>query len=172
MNLIETLVHRLEQRLLGKLERYVDSAQGKRSVNRCATWIAAVLVGVFSTGGMLVPASARAADGAYTEAQARSGERAYAEHCASCHGVKLEGKGSIPALSGSDFIQRCVDNGHSVDDILFIMRSFMPYNEPGKLSKQQYAEIMAYMLKVNGYAAGAKALSADAQTNIALTTDR
>ena len=61
---------------------------------------------------------ARATDGAYTEAQARSGKRAYAEHCAGCHGVKLEGKGSVQALSGSDFIQRCVDNGHGVDDLL------------------------------------------------------
>ena len=50
------------------------------------------------------------------------------------------------------------------------MRSFMPYNEPGKLSKQQYADIMAYLLKVNGFAAGTKVLSATAQTNVALTT--
>ena len=34
----------------------------------------------------------------------------------------------------------------------------------------QYADIMAYLLKVNGFAAGTKVLSAGAQTNIALTT--
>lgn len=170
MNLIDTLIRRLEQRLIGKLERYVDSGQRAQSGNGSAGWAAAALVGMLSIGGM--SATARADDGAYTEAQARNGERVYAEHCAGCHGVKLEGKGTIPALSGSDFIQRCDDNGHSVDDILFIMRSFMPYNEPGKLSKQQYADIMAYLLKVNGFAAGTQVLSARAQTNLALSTKR
>ena len=160
MNLIDTLIRRLEQRLLGKLERYVDTTPRTGS----ATVFAAALVGVLAVG------SVHAADGAYTDAQAQSGERVYAEHCAGCHGVKLEGKGNIPALSGRDFLQRCDDNGHTVDDLLFIMRSFMPYNEPGKLSKQQYADIMAYLLKVNGFAAGTKVLSAAAQTNIALTT--
>lgn len=87
MTLIDTIIRRQEQRLLGALERYVDLAHGIRCVNRSATWIAAALVGVLSIGGILVPASARAADGAYTEAQARSGERAYAEHCAGCHGA-------------------------------------------------------------------------------------
>ena len=143
MNLIDTIIRRLEQRLLGKLERYVDSKQRNQSSNGSSGWAAATLVGLLSMGGMLVPASVRADDGAYTDAQARNGERVYAEHCAACHGVKLEGKGNIPALSGKDFLQRCDDNGHSVDDLLFFMRSFMPYNEPGKHSKQQYAEIMA-----------------------------
>ena len=170
MNLLDTMIRRLEQRMLGKIERYVDSAQGTRSANSCATLAAAALICVLSVGGLLVPAGARAEDGAYTEAQARSGERVYIEHCAGCHGAKLEGKGNVPALSGTAFIKRCDENGHTVDDLLFIMRSFMPYNEPGKLSKQQYAEIMAYMLKVNGFAVGAMVLSSDAQTKIALTT--
>jgi S-disulfanyl-L-cysteine oxidoreductase SoxD len=170
MNLINTLIRRLEQRLIGKLERYVDSGQRAQSGNGSAGWAAAALVGILSIGGMSMSAGVRADDGAYTEAQAKNGERVYAEHCAGCHGLKLEGKGNIPALSGRDFLQRCDDNGHTVDDILFIMRSFMPYNEPGKLSKQQYAEIMAYLLKANGLAAGTKVLSATAQANIALTS--
>ncbi len=170
MNLIDTLIRRLEQRMLAKLERYVDSAERTGSAHGSATVVTTALVGVLSIGGLMVSASVHATDSAYTDAQARNGERVYAEHCAGCHGVKLEGNGNVPALSGRDFLQRCDDNGHSVDDILFIMRSFMPYNEPGKLSKQQYADIMAYLLKVNGLAAGTQVLSATAQTNVALTT--
>jgi hypothetical protein len=30
----------------------------------------------------------------------------------------------------------------------------MPFTEPGKLSRQQYIDIAAYVLKVNGYPAG------------------
>lgn len=170
MNLLDTLIRRLEQRMLGKLERYVDATPRTGCAHGSATVAAAALVGVLSLGGLMFSASVRADDGAYTEAQAKSGERVYAEHCAGCHGAKLEGNGNVPALSGRDFLQRCDDNGHSVEDILFIMRSFMPYNEPGKLSKQQYADIMAYLLKVNGFAAGTQVLSARAQTNVALTT--
>ena len=169
MNVIDTIIRRLEQRLIGKLERYVDSGQRSQSGNGSVTVVAA-LVGVLSIGGFMFSANVRADDGAFTEAQAKNGERVYTEHCAGCHGVKLEGNGNIPALSGRDFLQRCDDNGHTVDDILFIMRSFMPYNEPGKLSKQQYADIMAYLLKVNGLAAGTKVLSATAQANVALTS--
>lgn len=171
MNLIDTIIRRLEQRMLGKVERYIDSQRG-RSANNAGALVSAALVCVLSVGVLLTPAGARAEDGAYTEAQAQSGERVYSEHCAGCHGAKLEGKGNVPALSGAAFIKRCEDNGHSVDDLLFIMRSFMPYNEPGKLSKQQYADIMAYLLKVNGFAPGTQTLSSDTQTKVALTTTR
>ena len=98
MNLIDTLIRRLEQRLLGKLERYVDAAPRTGSAHGSATVVAAALVGVLAVG------SVHAADSTYTEAQAQSGERVYAEHCAGCHGVKLEGNGNIPALSGRDFL--------------------------------------------------------------------
>ena len=43
------------------------------------------------------------------------------------------------------------------------MRSFMPYNAPGKLSKQQYAHIMACILKLNGIAPDGKALTCDGE---------
>ena len=98
----------------------------------------------------------------YTGVQAKHGVRLYSQHCAGCHGDKLEGKGNFPALSGEAFLKRCADSDHTVDDVFYIMRAFMPYNEPGKLSQQQYVEILAYVLKVNDFAAGATALFSDA----------
>ncbi|MEO6024575.1 MAG: c-type cytochrome [Burkholderiales bacterium] len=99
---------------------------------------------------------------ASTPACKPSTARLYSQHCAGCHGDKLEGKGNVPALPGEAFLKRCADSGHTVDDVFYIIRAFMPYNEPGKLSNQQYVEILAYVLKVNGLAAGATALFSDA----------
>src|SRR5580704_17822638 len=42
-------------------------------------------------------------DGIYTDSQASRGEAGYRTNCASCHGVKLEGKGEVPALTGRSF---------------------------------------------------------------------
>jgi mono/diheme cytochrome c family protein len=48
----------------------------------------------------------------YSEEQAIRGYGLYAEHCASCHGVKLEGGSSMP-LSGTTFEERWADQKHS-----------------------------------------------------------
>jgi mono/diheme cytochrome c family protein len=160
MNLINIVIRKLEARLIRKLERYVACAETPRAIAPAA--LAALFATLLATAA-LFPAAVRADNTLYTEAQARSGERLYTEHCASCHGANLQGSAQFPALAGKSFVERCVDNGHTVDDLLFIMRSFMPYNAPGKLSKQEYADIMAYILKVNGIAGDSKALSADAE---------
>jgi len=89
----------------------------------------------------------------FTTAQAERGRLLYDEHCVTCHGARLEGNPAA-ALAGPAFLGRWADGQHTLDDLFYIIRSQMPYNEPGKLAKQQYADVLAYMLKANGYAAG------------------
>ena len=96
----------------------------------------------------------------YSEEQAIRGRGLYAEHCASCHGVKLEGRSSMP-LSGATFEERWADEKHSVDDLFYIVRTLMPYGRPATLSKQEYIDIVAYLLMMNGYPAGVQALPLD-----------
>ena len=96
----------------------------------------------------------------YSEEQAVRGHGLYAEHCASCHGVKLEGGSSMP-LSGATFEERWADEKHSVDDLFYIVRTLMPYGRPATLSKQEYIDIVAYLLMMNGYPAGTQALPLD-----------
>jgi S-disulfanyl-L-cysteine oxidoreductase SoxD len=67
-------------------------------------------------------------------------------------------------LSGEAFSSRWADMEHSVDDLLYIVRTLMPYSEPGKLSKQEYLDIVTYILKVNGYPGGNIDLPLDAKT--------
>ena len=96
----------------------------------------------------------------YSEEQALEGRDLYNEHCASCHGAALEGQGSLP-LSGATFRARWADDHHSVDDLFYIIRTLMPYGQPATLSKPEYIDIIAYILLVNGYPAGAQPLSSD-----------
>ena len=100
----------------------------------------------------------------YSEEQAQKGHDLYEVHCASCHGAALEGQGSLP-LSGATFRARWADDRHSVDDLFYIIRTLMPYGQPATLSKQEYLDIIAYILMVNGYPAGAQPLPLDPQTN-------
>jgi hypothetical protein len=71
----------------------------------------------------------------------------------SCHGGRLQGNPAAP-LAGAAFVSRWADGQHTLDDLLYIMRTLMPYNAPASLTKQQYADVLAYVLKVNGYPAG------------------
>jgi len=93
------------------------------------------------------------ADALYSDAQAARGESAYQQYCAVCHGPSLQGNPAAP-LTGPAFRARWEDGRHTLDDLFFIVRSLMPNNAPGSLSKAQYADVVAYILKVNGYPAG------------------
>src|SRR5215813_10864005 len=99
-------------------------------------------------------------EGIYTDAQAARGQAVYDKKCASCHGLRLEG-GSATALSGGKFADRWARGDKSVDDLYYITRTQMPFGAGNTLSKQQYIDTVAYMLKANGYKGGARELPAD-----------
>jgi mono/diheme cytochrome c family protein len=98
--------------------------------------------------------------GLYSAAQAQRGERLYETNCAQCHGARLEGASAVP-LSGAAFSQRWQEAGRTVDDLFYIVRTLMPYSQPGKLNKQEYLDVVVYVLKVNGYPAGERELPLD-----------
>src|SRR5215510_12386468 len=91
--------------------------------------------------------------GLYTAAQAERGEQLYDQMCSACHGAKLQGNPAAP-LSGPVFLGRWADGQHTLDDLFYIVRTQMPYNAPGTLDRQQYADVIAYVLEMNGYEAG------------------
>ncbi len=99
----------------------------------------------------------------YSAAQAAAGSKAYGASCASCHGEKLEG-GVGPALSGATLNTLAKNTHLTVGDMFTFMSQQMPLNAPASLPKDQYAAIMAYVLKFNGYPAGSKALTYAAAT--------
>ena len=111
---------------------------------------------MFSLALAILAGVAHAADapeGVYTTAQAARGEALYQQHCVTCHGARLEGNPAA-ALTGPAFRARWEDGAHTLDDLFYIVRTLMPNNAPGSLSKPEYADVVAYILKVNGYPAG------------------
>ncbi len=101
-------------------------------------------------------------DGVYTEAQARRGQRTYAQECAACHLDDLLGDGIAPPLVGAAFSFRWSDL--SVGDIFVTTRTTMPQGAPASLSAQAYADIVALLLSVNNYPAGNEELESDVPT--------
>lgn len=99
-------------------------------------------------------------DGVYTQQQAVRGKTLYAQHCGSCHGANLDGQGPIPPLAGPDFKSNW--NGQTLADLLDKMQTSMPADKPGSLSREQNADILAFLLFENGFPAGQAALSPDA----------
>lgn len=99
--------------------------------------------------------------GVYTDEQAKRGEAVYAQECASCHGPTLGGVEMAPALAGETFLANW--SGLSVADLVERIRLSMPPDNPGRLSRAQNLDVVAYMLKVGKYPAGKSELPAEAE---------
>jgi mono/diheme cytochrome c family protein len=117
----------------------------------------AVALGAVTMG--LIWAQASVWDGIYSAEQARKGEALYRQECASCHGEKLEGRGQAPPLTGSDFTMDW--SGMTVGDLFEKMQTSMPADQPGHLSREQNATLLAFILNANQFPAGAAELPTD-----------
>ena len=96
-------------------------------------------------------------DGIYTAEQAKRGDALYVEKCSSCHGAELNGGEMAPGLVGGEFTANW--NDLSIGDLFERMRISMPQNNPGSLSRQQNADVLAYILSKASYPAGTTELS-------------
>jgi mono/diheme cytochrome c family protein len=106
------------------------------------------------------PATSRSIwDGVFTTAQAQRGKPHYDRQCADCHGQELEGDAEAPALSGGDFLWKW--NGLTLDQMFERVHRDMPLNNARTLSRDVAAELLAYMLRVNGLPAGKTELPHD-----------
>jgi len=90
----------------------------------------------------------------YSSEQADRGEERYTDNCADCHGESLDGGllGGAP-LKGLAFEEK-YGNGGPAGVMFEVMTATMPPDAPGRYSPSQYADLMAYILKKNGYRAG------------------
>lgn len=102
-----------------------------------------------------------ASDGVYSPAQQQRGEEIYTRECSTCHGATLRGGEGSPGLTGADFAASW--NGQTVADLFDKIRETMPAppEQPGKLSPQQNADVVAHILSGNGFPAGAGELPTD-----------
>ena len=107
-------------------------------------------------------------DGIYSEAQATRGAEDYAARCASCHSADLRGNSNSPSLIGLSFM--FIWEGRTLGELYTKMSTEMPTEDPGSLSQQSYAAILAYILQQNEFPSGDSELpsNADALTSIAI----
>jgi len=91
-------------------------------------------------------------DGVYSEEQAKRGEAMFVDACSNCHGRTLEGQDMTPPLTGGAFMSNW--DGLSVGDLADRIRSSMPLDRPGSLSRQDNVDVVAYILRFNQFPAG------------------
>jgi mono/diheme cytochrome c family protein len=101
------------------------------------------------------PAARSVWDGVYTLSQAKRGALK-SGLCVECHGDGFVG-GPAPELAGADFAANW--EGRSVGDLFDLIRLTMPDNDPGALSREEYADLVAYILAVNKFPTGATEIS-------------
>ena len=88
-------------------------------------------------------------EGVYTEAQATRGTMTFGQSCAGCHALGAEGRAP---LAGEAFWKSFAQK--SVGDLLEFVTTYMPNGTPGSLSESAYNDIVALILKSNGFPAG------------------
>ena len=101
-------------------------------------------------------------DGVYTEEQAKRGEALYHQRCVHCHGVNLAGAvDGAASLTGATFYGNW--NGVTLDLMLDRVRTTMPVDNPSSLSRQQIADLLAFVFSVNKFPAGRTELPRQAE---------
>jgi len=97
------------------------------------------------------PTAAETVAAVFTAEQATRGQRVFTTVCAVCHG-RNEFTGPIFALTWM---------AEPVGHLFQHISTAMPQDRPGSLSAEEYAAIVAYLLQLNGRAAGDRELPAD-----------
>src|SRR5436190_21713659 len=98
-------------------------------------------------------------DGVFNEEQAKRGQAVFTDECSTCHGRDLEGADMTPPLTGAGFMSNW--DGLTIGDLYDRIRISMPLNSPGKLSRQQNADVIAYILRYNQFPSGKEELPRD-----------
>lgn len=99
-------------------------------------------------------------DGVFTAAQAERG-RQPAARCQGCHGPQLAGTDRAPALKGNAFLANW-ENG-SVNRLFVKVRDTMPPGNSDSIAPDGKLDIVAFLLRENGYPPGATELTANAE---------
>jgi alcohol dehydrogenase (cytochrome c) len=103
----------------------------------------------------------------FTASQAAAGKAAYLLTCASCHGENLSGSAVATPLNGNRFSQNW--SGKTAEALFTYIRTRMPPGKPASLASETAAQVVAYILQVNGGQPGEKDLPADPPALAALT---
>ena len=91
--------------------------------------------------------------GVYTAAQAARGEQTYMNICVSCH----------PPGTYTAPVFRQKWNGAPLSYLFGLVSQTMPKEQPATLEPEEYAQVIAYLLRINGAPPGKTQLPADVE---------
>jgi cytochrome c5 len=133
--------------------------------------VSSMVVLAFALGGAVTDSSARAqesaktvAEGVYTDLQAARGAAVYDGACGGCHRADLAGGPNGPALRDERFAR--VFAGKDLKTLFTKIATTMPRGAPASLGENVYLDVVAHVLKENGFPAGSQELSTDALDGI------
>src|SRR5438046_4141863 len=121
-----------------------------------AMWMAAAAV---SSAQQSPAGEKKIWDGVYTSAQAARGKAPFERSCARCHNIELAGSQRGPALKGGAFWSK-YENDNLATLYMFI-RDNMPQDGPSLVTDELKADVLAYIMSMNGMPAGSAELKAD-----------
>ena len=91
-----------------------------------------------------------ALNGVFSSAQAARGAQQFRQACATCHAIEDQAA-SLRSKWGNGTLR----------DLFTVVSTTMPQNNPGSLSPDDYASLIAYYLQQSGFQPGASDLAAD-----------
>jgi mono/diheme cytochrome c family protein len=132
----------------------VGAGVRSRPRSRSAWLLALTLVlPLTATGSVLLSGQAASSrtvwDGVYTDAQAERATVAFSQSCSRCHTLAAEGNSP---LSGEKFWEGFAQR--TVEELLTYVRTNMPNGNGGSLPASTYNDLVALILKTNGFPTG------------------
>ena len=129
-------------------------------------WIVLTALFIASLANAIVSAQAKPAgrtvwDGVYTDAQAERATATFSSTCSRCHTLTADGN---RPLSGDKFWEGFTQK--SVTDLLTFVSKNMPNGQGGTLPAATYNDLVALILKSNGFPAGTTELAPESITNV------
>jgi hypothetical protein len=105
-------------------------------------------------------------DGAYTDAQAERARQTFDQRCSNCHTLGTEpSPGNGGNLAGDKFWKAFTQR--SVGDLLRFVKKNMPNGaQAGSLAPDTYNDLVALILKTNGFPAGSVEVTPDTVADI------
>lgn len=125
-----------------------------KPVKRSLSFLLLVLAPQLMAQDSLPPRSVPALDSlrqTFTDSQTVRGLQWFESVCLHCHATE--------DMTSPDFKVRWT--GRSALELFLRIRSTMPEDDPGSLSDRTYADVVAYLMKLNGLIAGVQPLTAD-----------
>lgn len=93
-----------------------------------------------------------------SDAQVSRGAGLYQEVCENCHGPDLAGGKVVPGIVGDDFVREW--SGKTLRELFTrLVDTMPPAGEPSIATREQMVDVLAYLLRANGWSGGGGVLS-------------